>query len=197
MVEAEMRRVSEEARVEAVDILRDWLAIATADPSKLMQARRVNCRYCWGVGHEYQWKPREYAEACDHAMAMARAKNRDPVMPDCGGGFGFKRNADPCPDCPDCEGEGVEEVFIADITTLSGPERRLFAGIKQTRNGPEVIMRDQDKARDNLARYLGMLIERKEIYGKDGKPLFPEAPPVELPTDPEKLQELYRKMTGG
>ena len=171
LVKVEQARVSKEANVEAADVLREWLDIATADPSKLQRVRHVNCRHCWGVGHLYQWKAREYAEACDAEMRAAEKARREPCLPDCTGGFGFNRIAEPNTLCPECDGEGVEDVYVADLETLTGPERKLFAGIKQTRNGPEVIMRDQDKARDNLAKYLGLLVDKKELTGKDGAPL--------------------------
>lgn len=164
-------KASKEATVEAADILRDWLDIATADPTKIMQVRRVNCRYCNGIGHHYQWKAREYAEACDAAMRPAK-KGEDPApFPDCSGGFGYRHNGEPHPDCPECDGEGHEDIFFADTESLTGPERKLIAGIKRTKDGLEVKMRDQDKARDNLAKYAGLLIERKEVTGKDGAPL--------------------------
>lgn len=191
LIDEQMARVAEEARIESADILREWLDIATADPSKLGRVRRVNCRHCWGVGHEYQWKAREYAEACDAAMRA------DAPMPDCSGGFDFRKTAEPNPACPECEGEGVEEVFVADIETLTGPERKLYAGLRMTKYGPEVVLRDQDKARDNLAKYLGLLIEKRELTGKDGKPLIPAAPPAELPTDPQQLGALYSQIVGG
>lgn len=168
-------RMAEAAQVEQVDILREWLAVATADPSKLMHVRRVNCRYCWGEGNRYSWKPREYAEACDAETRAAKREKRDPELPDCSGGFAFSRIAEPNPDCPECEGEGVEDVSMADLSTLAGPERKLFAGIRLTKNGPEVLLRDQDKARDNLARYLGLLVERRELTGSNGAPLMPSS----------------------
>lgn len=171
LIEAEKARVTQEARVEAADVLRNWLDIATADPSKLGKVRRVCCRHCWGLAHQYQWKPREYAEACDSEMIAAKREKREPALPDCSGGFDYRHTAEPNPACPECEGDGVEEVFIADIETLTGPERKLFAGIKMTKYGPEIVYRDQDKARDNLAKYLGLLVERKELTGKNGEPL--------------------------
>lgn len=165
LVQAEMARVSADCRIEAVDILRDCADIANADPSMLQRVRQLNCRHCWGVDHAYQWATREYAEAVD--LATERGK----PFPACSGGFGWKPKGDPNPQCPECAGEGVEGVYIADIQTLTGPERRLFAGIKMTANGPEVKMRDQDAARSILARYAGLLIERKELSGPNGGPL--------------------------
>lgn len=44
------------------------MAIVQADPNQLAQFRRVNCRYCWGENHLYQW--RDIAEF-DKAAAQA------------------------------------------------------------------------------------------------------------------------------
>ena len=197
LIEEQKAKIAQECLVEAADILRDWLDIATADASKLGRVRRVNCRHCWGNGHQFQWKAREYAEACDNELKAAQREKREAELPDCSGGFDFNRIAEPNPSCPECEGEGVEEVFVADIETLTGPERKLFAGIRMTKYGPEVVLRDQDKARDNIAKYLGLLVERKELTGKDGRPLIPEAPPVDLPNDPQQLAALYSQIVGG
>ena len=197
LIAEERARIADAAHIEAVDILREWHDVATADPSKLTRTRHVNCRHCWGVGHLYQWKAREYAEACDAAANRKDPKTGAPDPadpPDCSGGFGYTRIGEPNPECPECDGEGEVDVVIADIETLTGPERKLFAGIKMTKNGPEVVMRDQDKARDNLAKYRGLLIERKELTGKDGKPLMPNPVPVDLPTDPVALGALYAQI---
>ena len=197
LIAAERARISDSAHIEAVDILREWHDVATADPSKLTRTRHVNCRHCWGLGNLYQWKAREYAEACDRANTVAIKNNTLPELPDCSGGFGYNRTAEPNLECPECDGEGEVDVVIADIETLTGPERKLFAGIKMTKNGPEVVMRDQDKARDNLAKYRGLLIDRKELTGKDGKPLLPAAVPTDLPTDPIALGALYSQIANG
>lgn len=175
MIEERKAEMSKAVDAKVEDILRQWLDIATADPSKLMRVRRVNCRHCWGIGHEYQWGAREYAKACDAAANAVNPKTGEPAprpMPDCAGGFDWKFNAEPNPECPECLGEGIEETFVADLESLSGPERRLFAGVKLTRNGPEVVMHDQAAALANLAKFKGMLVDRKELTGKDGKDLL-------------------------
>ena len=191
-----MARVSAEVRVEVADVLREYLALAIADPSKIMQVRRVNCRYCHGANHEYQWKAHEYAEACDRAIKTAEKAKEPLQMPDCVGGFGFRGNAEPAPDCPHCDGEGIEDIFFKDTEGLTGPERKLIAGVKRTRYGLEIKMRDQDGALKVLAQYVGMLIERKELTGKDGRPLLP-AVPDNLPKDAAALAVLYSQIAGG
>lgn len=171
LIEAEQERVSQEARVDAAMVLREYLALATADPSKVMHVRHLCCRHCWGEDHLFQWKPREYAEACDTEMRAAAKEKREPELPDCGGGFDYRRTREPNPACPECEGEGVEDMFFGDTESLTGAERKLIAGIKRTRDGLEIKMRDQDGALKILAQYVGLLIERKELTGKDGAPL--------------------------
>lgn len=197
LVEEEQARVSQEARVEAADILREYLALATADPSKIMHVRRVNCRYCHGVGHLYQWREREYAEACDLAQRPPKRGEEPAAFPDCSGGFGFRHNAEPHPACPECGGEGHEDIFFKDTEGLTGAERKLIAGVKRTKDGLEVKLRDQDGALKILAQYAGLLIERRELTGKDGRPLIPDAPPVDLPDDPQALGALYSQIVGG
>lgn len=188
-----LERVANAATMEAADVVREWLALATADPSKIVRVRRLNCRHCHGLGHAYQWDAREYAETCDMA---ARAKP-PAAPPDCSGGFGWRARAEPNPACPECEGEGVEDVFFADMESLTGPERKLIASVKRTKDGLEIKMRDQDAALLNIAKHLGILIEKRELTGKDGRPLIPEAPPVDLPSDPQALGALYSKIVGG
>lgn len=197
MVEAEMARVSQEATVDAAMVLREYLAIATADPSKIMHVRRVNCRYCHGLEHMYQWREREYAEACDRATRPLKRGEAQEAFPDCSGGFGFRSNAEPHPACPECHGEGLEDIMFKDTEGLTGPERKLIAGIKRTKDGLEVKLRDQDGALKVLAQYAGLLIERKELTGKDGKPLIPATPPADLPSDPQQLGALYSQIVGG
>ncbi|MEA1064734.1 terminase small subunit [Erwinia sp. HR93] len=130
------------------ELVHQLMAIATADPNELTQYRRVNCRYCWGENHLYQW--RDIAEY-DKAAAMATKEgNPEPEY----GGLGFVDNALPNPDCPKCSGEGRGQVFIADTGMIDGPARWLFAGVKQTKEGLQVLMHDQDAARRTLLQVL-------------------------------------------
>lgn len=146
-------------------VVGQWAAIAKADPNALMQVRRVCCRYCHGYGHQYQWTEAEYSAAVDRAVDSGKP------APDGRGGFGFDPKAEPHPDCPECGGEGTEYVHIADTRKLRGAEKVLYAGVKRTRNGIEILTRDKDAALNNLARYLGMLVDKKEFSGPGGGPI--------------------------
>jgi len=123
-------------------------------------------------------------------------KNAPSKIPDCSGGFEYRKVFDPNPDCPECSGEGLTDVHCADLDTLTGAERKLIQSVKQTRDGVQVTLRDQDAALSNLARYLGLLVDRRELTGKDGTPLLPEAIPLDLPKDPEALAALYARIVG-
>ncbi|EOU0885795.1 terminase small subunit, partial [Escherichia coli] len=68
------------------------MAIVQADPNQLAQFRRVNCRYCWGENHHYQW--RDIAEFDKAAAQASRDGKPEPEY----GGLGFVDNAIPNPD---------------------------------------------------------------------------------------------------
>jgi hypothetical protein len=160
-----MAEVAIAASVTPEWVASQWAKLARADPNELTQMRRVNCRHCHGVEHAYQWTQVEYYRAVEHAESLNKP------APDGLGGFGFDPAGEPNPDCPECGGLGTDEVFFADTRKLKGSAKLLFAGVQRTRDGVKVLMRDQDAALNNLARYLGMLVDRKELSGPGGGPL--------------------------
>lgn len=200
LVQEHVDRISKKVEFEAADVLREWVMLATADPSKISQVRHLNCRHCWGIGHEYRWKSFEYAKACDDAANAVDPKTGHPSPkppPSCAGGFGFKRLDEPNPDCPRCEGDGIRDVHFFDMDSLGPAERKLIASVKMTRDGPEVKTRDQDAAVQSIAKYLGLLVEKRELTGKDGKPLVVASVPIELPGDATALAAIYSQIIGG
>ena len=146
-------------------VVNQWAKIATADPNALVQVRRTNCRHCNGYGHQYQWTEAEYMAAVNQAIDAGKD------APDGMGGFGYDPNGAPAKDCPECGGQGIADVHVADTRKLRGAERILYAGAERTRNGIKINMRDKDAAVANLARYLGMMVDKKEISGPGGGPL--------------------------
>jgi phage terminase small subunit len=68
--------------------------------------------------------------------------------------------------CGLCMGQGqVVTIF------KNSRGRKLFAGVKKTKDGLEIKTRDQDAALKNLSAYLGMSLERRELSGPGGRPL--------------------------
>ena len=159
----------ERTEITADMVLKRWWEIANADPNELIQFRRENCRYCHGEDHEYQWiDEAEYQRACDEA---GDDDDEDKKLPSAAGGFGFRENRDPHPDCPICGGEGRGRVFAQDTRRLSGPARLLYDGVKQTKEGLEIKLLDRGKALENVARHLGMFNDKLTLKGDAENPL--------------------------
>lgn len=124
------------------------MAIVQADPNQLAQFRRVNCRYCWGENHLYQW--RDIAEFDKAAAQASRDGKPEPEY----GGLGFVDNAIPNPDCPKCCGEGTGQLYMADTTLLDGEARQLYAGAKLGKFGVEILLEDKAAARRELIKLI-------------------------------------------
>lgn len=158
--------------ISAENVLAFWWSVATADPNELIEQRRINCRHCYGTGHKFQWRDMaEWADAVERATIDADRKNSElraigkeemvlPKIPDCDGGFGFSKRPGPNPECTRCDGEGELHTVVKDTRTLSPSARRLYAGVKVTKEGITVLMRDQDAAMVNVAKHLGMLTDK-------------------------------------
>ena len=164
-IEERKEQLAALVELDAAWVLRQWKQIATADPNELMQLRRICCRHCHGYGHQYQWTEAEYMSAVNKAIDSGKP------APDGMGGFGYDMNAEPHPDCPECGGQGQEYLHVADTRKLKGSAKRLYAGVQKTKEGLKILTRDQDAALSNISRYLGMLVDRKEISGPNGGPV--------------------------
>lgn len=179
-------------------VLRQWKKIAEADPSELCWTEVECCRHCYGVEHAYQWRRVEFERAmelarlhvCDGRKCSSPCEKRNP--PDARGGFNFDSRRPPVADCPVCEGRGVERVRIADTRHVRGSARRLYAGVKQTKDGIEIKMRDQDGALQNISKYFGMIMERREHSGPGGGPI-PVALSAEELSDDELAQFIHQE----
>lgn len=131
------------ARLTPAWVLRQWHDIASADPNDIVKIEVNSCGNCYDSG----------TREC-----LIGAGLRDSLRT-------------PNPDCKLCGGLGIGEVRISDTRTLKGSARRLYAGAQKTKDGIKVLMRDQDAALQNISRYLGMVVERKELSGPGGGPV--------------------------
>lgn len=144
------------------EIIHQLSSIASADPNRISQIRRVNCRYCWGDEHQYQWRDvDEYERAC----ATALTESKPPPAFD--GGIGFVGSTIPNEDCPRCNGDGQMELFFADTSMLDGPERWLVTGVEETMSGLKVKMASPEAARKELLAYIKAT--RRVIPGDSGQ----------------------------
>lgn len=177
-VRQHQKQLAEASFVEAVHVIRELAAIAFADHNELSQLRRESCRHCYGLNHFYQW-----IDAEEFGAAVARfrrellelpAEDRlaaEEGKPECLGGFGFDPRREPHPECPRCRGEGIPSVWFADTTRLSPMAQRLYAGTKRTRDGVQIMTRDQDKALELLGRHLGMFNDKLQLKNDPENPI--------------------------
>lgn len=171
-IQEALQERAKRTEITADEVLRRWWDIATADPRELMQYRRVNCRRCYGKDHEYQWVDEdEYKLACQREMNEAKFENRAPRIPSDAGGYGFNATLSPHAKCPTCHGEGYGDAHFEDTRTLSPQAALLFAGVKVTRQGTEIMVHDQGKALENVARHLGMFNDKLTLKGDEENPL--------------------------
>lgn len=159
-------KLAKEAQIDAVQVLKQLQDIATTDPNEIVQVRRFSCRYCHGKDHRYQYTQSEYDSALAFHLEQARQaedKGKEYQAFDPKGGVGFDPRLDPHEDCPECHGFGNQQVVIADTRKLSRAAKRLYAGAKKGRNGIEILLNSQVDALINIARHLGMFVDKSEV----------------------------------
>lgn len=165
---------SKRVQVDQDAILRNLLAAAHADRNGLTEFRRVCCRYCHGIGFQYQRTPGEMArDKAEHARRQAEHK-ADPKKPSPGrfqpqGGVGYHKLRDPNPDCPECFGEGIGETFFKDTRKLEPEQRAIFEGVEQTREGLKFKTMGRAEANALLMRHEGMLQDKVDHTTKGDK----------------------------
>lgn len=167
-IDAQLDAQEQRTLISSDGILRRLFDIATADPGELIRWEVSACRYCHGIDHEFQWRDerefeKAYASALAEVSAAAVKRKTEPDLsglPTDRGGYGFKANLEPHDDCPHCSGRGDGRAVIADLNSVSPQARKLYAGMKVTKEGIEIKMHDQMAALDKIAKHLGM-------YGED------------------------------
>lgn len=83
-----------------------------------------------------------------------------------GGQRGEAMYVDADPECMRCAGEGVAIPWIADTRKLSPAARALFAGVKQTKDGVQLLMHDKMAALVNVGKILGVYERDNEQKAK-------------------------------
>lgn len=66
-IEAGEAELAERNKITQDKVLNRLWEMATADPNELTRYTRVNCRFCWGIDHNYQWTVGEFKRAIQHA----------------------------------------------------------------------------------------------------------------------------------
>jgi phage terminase small subunit len=162
--------------------------VATADARDIIQVHRVPCRYCHGTNGQYQYtatemdrvlKAYQYGVA-EHpyealwprgtAEQAAYIAGRNGIPFDEQGGAGYSTARDPNPACSECAGAGIVLHFLTDTRKLGPEARQLYRGVKIGNGRIEILMANQDAARDTLAKHYGVGIERKEVFLRNADP---------------------------
>lgn len=166
----------QEARVKRVEYTQDQMfnrlmKMATADINEIMELRRFNCRHCHGKDHLYQWKDEdEYKKVCAEIKRDA-GEGQKIELPSNAGGYGFDTHGEPVDSCPECHGDGRQDIHFKDTRFLSEGARMLYAGIELTQNGMKVKVHDQLAILQLLMRHMGMLDPKLTLKGDKDNPL--------------------------
>jgi phage terminase small subunit len=182
-------------------LLQRFISIATADPRELIGLKIGCCRFCWGEGHAYQWREREYLEQLaevERLQADARRLNGNPdaiPYPDPAGGLNFNATHPPHPSCPQCHGEGRERFVPRDTDKLSDQALLLYGGVKVKKDGGyEIIIADQSKAAELAGRILGAFNDKLRLSGAIG---HMHAITDLRAVDPQEAAKVYRDFVAG
>jgi phage terminase small subunit len=152
--------------VKVEDVLRRFRDIAFADIAEIAGMHIGACRYCYGVGHAYQWRTPE-----EFITSLARAETKPDGDNHLEGGFGYDATLPPHPDCPMCDGDGLPSIKLKDTRLMTNSERAVFAGIEKTRNGIHYRFHDRldalkELAEDREANTVASLIRELQDRGQ-------------------------------
>ena len=183
-IQSRQAALQERTQVTAARVVQEIALIAFADPRELIETKVGCCRYCWGTDFKRQ---RTHVQR-DADFDRWRLKAKDGEEFDEEGGTGYNPHRAPHPDCIECCGDGVSRDVIKDTRYLSPAAAALYAGVKRTKDGIQVLTQDKGAALDRLGKILG-------IYEKDnGQRNDPLA--LRTLTDAERAVRLNKLLSG-
>lgn len=148
---------AQKARAERTGINSDALLlqawqIAFADPRELVETKVGCCRHCWGENFKRQRTVGQ--RNADFEKWRKDGKPADEFDEE--GGIGFNPHRPPHPDCTECCGDGVSRDVVKDTRYLSPAAAQLYAGVKRTKDGMQVLMHDKAIFAEKLFKHLGL-----------------------------------------
>lgn len=163
IIQQRMAKLEAKTGITAERVLQEAWGIATADVNDLVEFRRGCCRHCHGIDFGYQRTVQEMSRA---RKAYLEQKAKDIAKdPDCAagypdfdeqGGIGYDRRKPPADDCQVCFGEGEGYAHFKDTRTLTPEARALYAGVKQTKEGFQMLTVDKLGGLEKLFRHLNL-----------------------------------------
>jgi len=134
----------------ADEVLEQMWQLATFDANQLSQYRRGACRYCWGYGHQFQWR-----DAVEFEEKRLEAVERDRREPEDSGGYGYDHKREPNPECPRCNGDGIGQPYFPDTRKLPAASRLAYTGVKVGKNGVEITAISRERMFEAVMKRLG------------------------------------------
>lgn len=163
LIEQKMATIEHNTGINAERVLAETWGIATADVNDLVEFRRSCCRHCYGIDYGYQRTVQEMSRALrEYNLKKTQAIAKDPNVAatyedfDEQGGTGYDARKAPAPDCTNCWGDGVGTAHFKDTRTLPPEARALYAGVKQTKDGYQMLTIDKMGALEKLFKHLGL-----------------------------------------
>ena len=145
--------------ITVTELLELHLRRIRADPRELASRERCACRHCHGIDHKWQRNDEEVRRDRQRHEDRQDARALKDLAPlgefDPEGGSGFDETAPPSPSCPHCSGRGVLRTVVRDLSTLSPEGLALLGGVKDGRDGPQVILADKDPSLNAVGRHVG------------------------------------------
>lgn len=155
-LEEERQRLLEALDVTVDDVVRRFRDIAFADIANIVGLHIGACRFCYGIGHAYQWRTvGEYRASLEQTQKDLASRSGKEAVGRPEGGYGYDANLLPSPDCPECDGEGIPRIVFKDTRLFTDSERAVFAGAVETRYGVNYRFQDQMAALQQLAKRMG------------------------------------------
>lgn len=135
----------------ADEVLAQMWQLATFDANQLSQYRRGACRYCWGFGHQYQWR-----DAVEFEEKLAEALAKKGKEPNDRGGYGYDHTSEPNHECPRCNGDGIGQPYFADTRKLAPDAALAYSGVKLGKNGVEITAISRERMYEAVMKRLGL-----------------------------------------
>lgn len=167
-IAAERAKDAAKLKIKRETLLQEAWHVATADARELTEWRINCCRFCYGEGYRYQRTAGEMERDREaHAEAVRKAEEGKAPGPfDEKGGIGWNPHLDPNMDCPECFGDGQGRHVLKDTSKLSPAAVSLYAGVKVTKDGLQVLTHSKQDASEKLFKHLGLYERDNEQKSK-------------------------------
>ncbi|CAI0726510.1 Terminase small subunit [Serratia proteamaculans] len=151
VIAQQQKESAQRALISADEVLETMWQLATFDANEISQHRIGCCRYCWGFGHNYQW--RDMVEFEEERLKAVERKKPEPQDP---GGFGYNSTKPPNQECPRCDGLGVSRPHLQDSRKLDAVAKLAYSGTRIGKNGIEILSISRERMFEAVAKRMGL-----------------------------------------